>query len=170
MKAYLREFDLWEFVENDREPVTLPANPTLNQIKRHTEESTKRKRNSTSSISPWQESGVSNFNEARLLYDGQNIDSPANAALVLENIKQEVEGFDADYSLETPASTQSASKRKLSIDARGIPEADFGTDSMRRVGSVSLKSCKIGDESLAESGETSFALFASLLDSTLQGA
>ncbi|GLU14214.1 hypothetical protein SLE2022_307970 [Rubroshorea leprosula] len=127
------------------------------------------KRNSTSSISPRQESGVSKFNGARLLYDGQNIHSPTNAALLLENIKQEVEGFDADYSLETPARTQSASKRKLSIDARGIPEADFGTDSMRRVGSVSLKSCKIEDESLAESGETSFALFASLLDSTLQG-
>ncbi|GKV36596.1 hypothetical protein SLEP1_g44708 [Rubroshorea leprosula] len=42
MKAYLRAFDLWDFVENDREPAAFPENPTLNQIKRHTKESTKR--------------------------------------------------------------------------------------------------------------------------------
>lgn len=127
-----------------------------------------RKRNSTSSISPRQNSDISKFNEGRLLYEGQNIHSPTNAALLLENIKQEVEGFDADYSVETPG-MQSASKRKLSIDAREIQEDGVGSDSMRRVGSISLKSCKIEDESLADSGETSFALFASLLDSALQG-
>ncbi|GKV31756.1 hypothetical protein SLEP1_g40423 [Rubroshorea leprosula] len=42
MKAYLRAFDLWDVVENDKEPAALLENPTWNQIKRHTEESTKR--------------------------------------------------------------------------------------------------------------------------------
>lgn len=123
-----------------------------------------RKRNSTSSISPRQENDISKFNEARLLYEGQNIHSPTNAALLLENIKQEVEGSDADYFFETHAGVESASKR-----TREIHEGDVGSDSMRRVGSISLKSCKVEDESLADSGETSFALFASLLDSALQG-
>ncbi|GKV47671.1 hypothetical protein SLEP1_g54549 [Rubroshorea leprosula] len=125
------------------------------------------KRNLTSSISPRQESDISKFNEATLLYDGQNTHSPTNAILLLENIKPEVESFEVKQSVETLARTQS--KRKLSIDPCGIPQADVGSDSMRWVGSVSLKSSKIEDESLADSGETSFALFVSLLDSTLQG-
>ncbi|XP_031278387.1 nuclear pore complex protein NUP107-like, partial [Pistacia vera] len=36
------------------------------------------------------------------------------------------------------------------------------------VGSQSLKACKIENDALADSGETTFALFASLLDSALQ--
>ncbi|GKV50056.1 hypothetical protein SLEP1_g56772 [Rubroshorea leprosula] len=42
MKAYLRAFDLWDVVENDKEPAALLENPTVNQIKSHTKESTKR--------------------------------------------------------------------------------------------------------------------------------
>ncbi|GKV03117.1 hypothetical protein SLEP1_g15480 [Rubroshorea leprosula] len=41
MNAHLRAFDLWDIVENDREPAALSENPTLNQIKRHIEEFTK---------------------------------------------------------------------------------------------------------------------------------
>ncbi|GKV39615.1 hypothetical protein SLEP1_g47362 [Rubroshorea leprosula] len=42
MKAYLRAFDLWEVVETDQQPPPLRSNPTLVQIKQHTEEVTKR--------------------------------------------------------------------------------------------------------------------------------
>ncbi|GKV35861.1 hypothetical protein SLEP1_g44067 [Rubroshorea leprosula] len=42
MKAYLRAFNLWEVVETDQQPPPLRQNPTLAQIKQHTEEVTKR--------------------------------------------------------------------------------------------------------------------------------
>ncbi|KAK9281423.1 hypothetical protein L1049_004325 [Liquidambar formosana] len=127
------------------------------------------KRHSASSISPHQENSVSKFSEARLLYDGQSIQRRPNAALLLEDIKREVESFDADLSEGTPAKIQSASKRRSSIDSHGISEMDVGVDSIRRAGSYSLKYCKHEDDTLADSGETTFALFASLLDSALQG-
>jgi nuclear pore complex protein Nup107 len=125
-----------------------------------------RKRHSASSISPLQEISKSKFSEARLLYDGKNIHSPTNAALLLENIKQEVESIDAYHLEGTPARTHSASKRKPSIDSYGMPDMDAGVDSLR----YSLKACKHEDDSLADGGETTFTLFASLLDSGLQGA
>ncbi|XWS20035.1 hypothetical protein CRYUN_Cryun31cG0066800 [Craigia yunnanensis] len=127
------------------------------------------KRNSSSSISPWQESGIPKFNEAKLLYEGQIIHSPTNAALLLENIKQEAESFDTDYFEETPARTWSASKRRPSKDGHSIAEVDNGVDSIRRLGSHALKACKIEEDLLADNGDTTFALFASLLDSALQG-
>lgn len=65
---------------------------------------------------------------------------------------------------------QSASKRRSSIDGPGILDSDVGVDSIHRFGSQSLKACKIEDDLLTDSGETTFALFASLLDSALQGA
>ncbi|XP_022715319.1 nuclear pore complex protein NUP107-like isoform X2 [Durio zibethinus] len=126
------------------------------------------KRNSSSSISPRQEIGVSKFNEAKLLYEGQIISSPTNAAL-LENIKQEAGSFDTDYFEEMPAKTQSASKRRPSNDGHRIVEVDNGVDSIRRLGSQALKACKIEEDILADNGETTFALFASLLDFALQG-
>lgn len=125
-----------------------------------------RKRHSASSISPSQEISTSKFSEARLLYDGQNIHSPTNAALLLENIKQEVQSTDAYHSERTPARTHSASKRKPSIDSYGMADMDAGVDPLR----YSLKSCKHEDDSLADGGDTTFTLFASLLDSALQGA
>ncbi|KAJ0007608.1 hypothetical protein Pint_29221 [Pistacia integerrima] len=47
-------------------------------------------------------------------------------------------------------------------------DTDVGLDSIH-LGSQSLKACKIENDALADSGETTFALFASLLDSALQG-
>lgn len=123
------------------------------------------KRHSGSSISPRQENSTSKFSEARLLYEGQNIHSPTNAALLLENIKQEAESIDGYHSEATPMRTQSASKRKPPIDSYGIQDMDVGVDSVR----YSLKACKHEDELFADSGDTTFALFASLLDSALQG-
>ncbi|KAJ0008276.1 hypothetical protein Pint_29232 [Pistacia integerrima] len=101
------------------------------------------KRHSASSISPHQQRAVLKINEPTLLYDGTNIHSPTNTALILENIKQEVQSVDYGG---TPVKMQSASKRRSSIDSHGIFDTDVGL-------------C----------GETTFALFASLLDSALQG-
>ncbi|GAV61419.1 Nup84_Nup100 domain-containing protein [Cephalotus follicularis] len=128
------------------------------------------KRQSISSISPHQESSV--FHEARLLFDGQHIHSPTNAALLLENIKQEVEGFDADHSERTSSRTHSAYnayKRRSSIESNRVSEADVGFDSVRHLGSQSIKACKTEDDFYADSGETTFDSFASLLDSAIQG-
>ncbi|KAI8027889.1 Nuclear pore complex protein NUP107 [Camellia lanceoleosa] len=41
-------------------------------------------------------------------------------------------------------------------------------DSISRPGSYSLKSCKHEDDALSDGGDTTFTLFASLLDSALQ--
>uniref|UniRef100_A0A5B7BC96 Nuclear pore complex protein n=1 Tax=Davidia involucrata TaxID=16924 RepID=A0A5B7BC96_DAVIN len=127
------------------------------------------KRHSASSKSPYQETSVSKFSETRLLFDGQSIERQPNAALFLEDIKQEVESFDADHSEWTPAKTQSASKRRSSIDSRGMSEVDVVADSIRRAGSYALKVCKHEDDALVDSGDTTLTLFASLLDSALQG-
>ena len=111
----------------------------------------------TSSISPHHENSASKYSEPGLLYDGQNIHSPTNAALLLENIKQEAEGIDADHLERT-----SFSRRRLPID---------GTDMDDGAGSVhhSIKLLKHEEDSLADDGDPTFSLFASLLDSALQG-
>ncbi|KAB1211918.1 hypothetical protein CJ030_MR5G000979 [Morella rubra] len=124
------------------------------------------KRHSLSSISPSQEHSNPKFSEAGLLYDGHSIHSPTNTALFLENIKQEVESIDADHSEGTPARTLSASKRRPSSDSYGMADMDAVADSVR----YSLKGCKHEDGLLADGGDATFNLFASLLDSALQGA
>ena len=123
-----------------------------------------RKRHSTSSGSTRGGKSASKFSEAGLLYDGQTIHSPTNAALLLENIKQEAETFDADYSEVSP--TQYSSRRRLSTDTHGVPDVDINFDSIRS----SLKACKQEVDSLGDGAETIFTLFASLLDSATQGA
>ncbi|KAH0982307.1 hypothetical protein GBA52_009484 [Prunus armeniaca] len=121
------------------------------------------KRHLGSNISPHQENSASKFSESRLLYDGQSIHSPANAALLLENIKQEVESIDPYHLEGTPGKTP-VSKRRSPIDGT---EVDVGAGS----GLVhhSIKLLKQEEDSLADDGDTTFALFASLLDSALQG-
>ena len=42
MQTYLEAFDLWEVVAEDEPIAPLPANPTLAQIKAHTDEKTKK--------------------------------------------------------------------------------------------------------------------------------
>ncbi|KAL7234883.1 hypothetical protein ACSBR1_018367 [Camellia fascicularis] len=123
-----------------------------------------RKRHSTSS----HDNSVSKLSGTRILYDGQSIERWPNTALFLEDIKQEVESFDADQLEETPSKTQSALWRKSLAGNSGVYEADVATDSIRRPGSYSLKSCKHEDDALLDGGDTTFTLFASLLDSALQ--
>ncbi|XP_057746155.1 nuclear pore complex protein NUP107 [Arachis stenosperma] len=120
------------------------------------------KRHSTSGASIHQDNSASKLSETGLLYDGQSIHSPTNAALLLENIKQEVEGLDAEYYEEK---IQPSSKRMLSSDIQGIPVVDAGFDSIRH----SLKACKQDGDSLGDGAETIFTLFGSLLDCAMQG-
>ncbi|CAL5330400.1 unnamed protein product [Camellia sinensis] len=117
----------------------------------------RRKRHSTSN----HDNSVSKFSGTRILYDGQSIERRPNAALFLEDIKQEVESFDFDQLEGTPAKTQSALWRKSLA-------GDAAADSIRRPGSYSLKSCKHEDDALSDGGDTTFTLFASLLDFALQ--
>ncbi|VVA20711.1 PREDICTED: nuclear pore [Prunus dulcis] len=121
------------------------------------------KRHLGSNISPHQENSASKFSESGLLYDGLSIHSPTNAALLLENIKQEVESIDPYHLEGTPGKTP-VSKRRSPIDGT---EVDVGAGS----GLVhhSIKLLKQEEDSLADDGDTTFALFASLLDSALQG-
>ncbi|GAB4850019.1 hypothetical protein Ancab_029317 [Ancistrocladus abbreviatus] len=116
-----------------------------------------RKRQSASSISPHQENSASNLTEARR----------TNAALFLEDIKQEVESL--DYRGGTPLRIRSAYKRR-SLDSHGLPEFDTAIDLGHLGGSYSLKSCKVEQDVSLDAGEMTFPLFASLLDSALQGA
>ncbi|WZZ62261.1 hypothetical protein YC2023_062368 [Brassica napus] len=116
------------------------------------------------STSPHEGFSSPNVSENRLLYDGHSIHSPTNTALLLENIKEEVDNFHTDLYQGSPANPLSASKRESAGILDGDDEASF-----RRVESQSLKACKIENDELAESGDTTFALFASLFDSALQG-
>lgn len=93
----------------------------------------------------------------------------SNSALFLENIKQETESLDADQSEGTPAKVHSAMKGRSSIDTYGISEVNVASDSIRRSGNYSLKNCKHEDDSFLDGGDTTFTLFAPLLDSALQG-
>ncbi|KNA14741.1 hypothetical protein SOVF_104830, partial [Spinacia oleracea] len=72
-----------------------------------------------------------------------------------------------DYREGTPSRTHSAYKRRFP-DSQIIPEFRSAVDSSHRVGSHSLKACKI-EENVLDSGETTFSLFASLLDSSSRG-
>lgn len=114
-----------------------------------------RKRHSTSP--PHEEVSSLNVSENRLLYDGDHIHSPTNTALLLENIKEEVDSFHTGL---YEAEAVSAVSRRESGGDEGM---------FRRVESQSLKACKVENDELAESGDTTFALFASLFDSALQG-
>ena len=42
MKTYLSAFDLWDVVEQEKEPPHLPANPIVNQMENYSEEKAKR--------------------------------------------------------------------------------------------------------------------------------
>ncbi|PNY05788.1 nuclear pore complex protein Nup107-like protein [Trifolium pratense] len=109
-----------------------------------------------------QDYSASKLSESGLFYDGQNIHSPTNPALILENIKQEVESLDTDY-LEDKSLY--SSRKRLSADIPGVPGMDDGFDSVR----YSLKACKQEGDSLGDDADNIFNLFASLFDSSLTG-
>ncbi|XP_047940183.1 nuclear pore complex protein NUP107 [Salvia hispanica] len=109
------------------------------------------KRHPGSSLSPHHDNSASRF---------------SNAALFLENIKHEVEMHETDFG-GTPF--ESAAKRRSYHDSYGVSTVDGDIDMIRRRGSESLKVCKKEEDEHIESADTTFSLFASLLDSSLQG-
>lgn len=121
-----------------------------------------RKRHLNSGASVEQDYSASKLSESGLFYDGQNIHSPTNAALILENIKQEVESLDADY---LDDKSLYSSRKRSSADVPGIPGMDDGFDSVR----YSLKACKQEGDSLGDDADNIFNSFASLFDTSLTG-
>ncbi|PIA42962.1 hypothetical protein AQUCO_02000426v1 [Aquilegia coerulea] len=118
------------------------------------------KRHTSLSNSPHPETPSSS---SKILFDGNNIQIRPNAALFLEEIKQEVENFESD------GGTHQSSIKQLK--RRSSMEDDFaGFDNSSRRTSSPLKSCKIDEDDVlsADGVESTFALFASLLDSSLQ--
>ncbi|PKA59339.1 hypothetical protein AXF42_Ash001433 [Apostasia shenzhenica] len=126
-----------------------------------------RKRESTSSISPLSGNSVSKVSDARLLYDGNNIQRRPNAQLLLEEIKLEVENFDIDGAERVTPKIESSSKRQTNADSHRISELNSGLGLVPS--GEPLKSVKQEDYPLADGGEITFTLFASLMDSALQG-
>ncbi|KAL6010564.1 hypothetical protein ACLOJK_000998 [Asimina triloba] len=117
------------------------------------------------STSPLQDISASKFSESRLIYDGNSIQRRPNAALFLEEIKQEVENFEID-GLE--AKVPHSSRRRTVFESHGVSDLDGDFESIRRARSP-IKSGKHEDDVLADGGEATFTLFASLFDSALQG-
>lgn len=124
------------------------------------------RRKRTSNISPHKEVSSSTVSESRILYDEQGFHSPTNAALLLENFKEEAESLYGDRLEGTPLKESSASKRRLSIDSQEISAVSLGPDSVRH----SLKACKHENDPLSNSGDTTYNFFASLMDSSIQGS
>ncbi|KAK6914661.1 Nuclear pore protein 84/107 [Dillenia turbinata] len=127
------------------------------------------KRHSSSSMSPLEHS-ISKFSDPRFSHDGQRTPRWPNAALFLEDVKREVESSDADHLEGTTSKAQSVSKRRTSINSHNVFETDASVDPVLRTKSYSLKFCKLEDDAMPDSEETTFSSFASLIDSALQGS
>ncbi|CAN6381913.1 unnamed protein product [Urochloa humidicola] len=122
-----------------------------------------RKRLSSSNVSPLLGSSLSKSSEARLLYDGGSIRRRPNAGLLLEDIKQEAEDYSNFEGLDGSRMFSSA-KRRESLDGGSASEAAYSS------GRHTLKPVKMEDDMyVPHEGETSFTMFASLLDSAIQG-
>ncbi|KAG2563843.1 hypothetical protein PVAP13_8KG368602 [Panicum virgatum] len=122
-----------------------------------------RKRLSSSNASPLLGSSLSKSSEARLLYDGGSIPRRPNAGLLLEDIKQEAQDYSNLEGLDGSRMFSSA-KRRASLDGGSASDAAYSS------GRQTLKPVKMEDDMyLPHEGETSFTMFASLLDSANQG-
>ncbi|CAO2149935.1 unnamed protein product [Urochloa humidicola] len=126
-----------------------------------------RKRLSSSNVSPLLGSSLSKSSEARLLYDGDSIPRRPNAGLLLEDIKQEAEDYSNFEGLDGSRMFSSA-KRRESLDGGSASEAAYSSG--RHTVRQTLKPVKMEDDMyVPHEGETSFTMFASLLDSAIQG-
>ncbi|CAA7401213.1 unnamed protein product [Spirodela intermedia] len=111
----------------------------------------------------------SKFAQARLLYDDNSIQRRPNAALLLEEIKQEVDSYEAE-GFEGEFRMPISSKRRASIDAHSSPRLNLGSEATHHHAGPPLTSIKQEDEVSVDAGEeATFTMFASLLDSALQG-
>ncbi|RLM58264.1 hypothetical protein C2845_PM18G11880 [Panicum miliaceum] len=126
-----------------------------------------RKRLSSSNVSPLLGSSLSKSSEARLLYDGGSIPRWPNAGLLLEDIKQEAEENSTFEGLDGSRMFSSA-KRRASLDGGSASDAAYSSG--RQAVRQTLKPVKMeNDMYVPHEGETSFTMFASLLDSAIQG-
>ncbi|XP_012448627.1 uncharacterized protein LOC105771779 [Gossypium raimondii] len=82
MKTYLQAHDLWNVVENDTKPAPLRANPTIAQIRQHSEECAK-KHKAMSFI----QNGVSDLKEEFLGSDKTRQQQLINLKRDFENLK-----------------------------------------------------------------------------------
>ncbi|KAJ1276589.1 hypothetical protein BS78_05G226100 [Paspalum vaginatum] len=163
-------------MELDPSPSSRPPPPPLGAVPsyfdpessgRREEYRRYRKRLSSSNASPLLGSSLSKSSEARLLYDGGSIPRRPNAGLLLEDIKQEA----ADYSnIESLDASRlfSSTKRRASLDGGSASDAAYSSG--RQAARQALKPVKLEDDMcVPHEGETSFTMFASLLDSAIQG-
>ena len=126
-----------------------------------------RKRLSSSNASPLLGSSLSKSSEARLLYDGGSIPRRPNAGLLLEDIKQEAQDYSNLEGLDGSRMFSSA-KRRTSLDGGSASDAAYSSG--RQAARQTLKPVKMEDDMyVPHEGETSFTMFASLLDSANQG-
>ncbi|XP_078148291.1 nuclear pore complex protein isoform X3 [Carex rostrata] len=126
----------------------------------------RRRQSASSNVSPLLQGPVSRFSDASLLYEGNTIQRRPNSALLLEEIKQELETDDVDgMDGNTPLNS---AMRRASIDSRAAGEFSSSFGPARQTGRNSLRLIKSEEEDLSDEGST-FSLFASLLDSALQG-
>ncbi|CAL4986239.1 unnamed protein product [Urochloa decumbens] len=126
-----------------------------------------RKRLSSSNVSPLLGSSLSKSSEARLLYDGNSIPRRPNAGLLLEDIKQEAEDYSNFEGLDGSRMFSSA-RRRESLDGGSASEAAYSSG--RHTVRQTLKPVKMEDDMyVPHEGESSFTMFASLLDSAIQG-
>lgn len=125
-----------------------------------------RKRLSSSNVSPLLGSSLSKSSGPRLSYDGESIPRRPNAGLLLEDIKQEAADYSSMESLD--GSRMFSSAKRTSLDGGSASDAAYssGRQAVRQV----LKPVKLEDDMyVPHEGETSFTMFATLLDSANQG-
>lgn len=125
-----------------------------------------RKRLSSSNVSPLPGSSLSKSSGPRLLYDGESIPRRPNAGLLLEDIKQEAADYSNMESLD--GSILYSSAKRTSLDGGSASAAAYSSG--RQAVRQALKPVKLEDDIyVPHEGETSFTMFATLLDSANQG-
>jgi len=125
-----------------------------------------RKRLSSSNVSPLLGSSLSKSSGPRLLYDGESIPRRPNAGLLLEDIKQEAADYSNMESLD--GSILYSSAKRTSLDGGSASAAAYSSG--RQAVRQALKPVKLEDDIyVPHEGETSFTMFATLLDSANQG-
>jgi nuclear pore complex protein Nup107 len=125
-----------------------------------------RKRLSSSNVSPLLGRSLSKTSGPRLLYDGESIPRQPNAGLLLEDIKQEA----ADYSnIESLDGLRLfGSPKRTSLDGGSASDAAYSSG--RQAVRQTLKPVKLEDDMyVPHEGETPSTMFATLLDSGIQG-
>lgn len=125
-----------------------------------------RKRLSSSNVSPLLGRSLSKTSGPRLLYDGESIPRQPNAGLLLEDIKQEAADYSNVESLD--GLRLFGSPKRTSLDGGSASDAAYSSG--RQAVRQTLKPVKLEDDMyVPHEGETPSTMFATLLDSGIQG-